>query len=630
MIAPSTTARRLLLLAALLLAAGCDRQQAASDPSPLTLPPNGQGVYTDGEGTARTVLRPIGILQYGDTADGQLTADAPQALYEFTASTEDVARLEIQLAGPGAVAIYGPRSRQGLWGAPLSHTQGGGGLTLQSDPLPQGGYYLIYLLGRPGDFSLALRCAGGPCDADACPSVDACDLFCPGGHRLDEAGCRQCACDTVACDGGEGSCPLGQICVDGACQAGPQCEAECPALVDPVCGDDGRTYRNPCTAACAEQRAPTPGPCEATRCGDDLPCPSGQRCQGGQCVPAECACGDEMEPVCSAEGNTWPNLCVMQCQGEPFDYRGPCVQRRCDPFAEADGCPSGSECFPATDVPGNLPRCLDDPQSDACVYACRARPEVQPCADTTQCPQDTVCYVGPEAEIGACVQRCQLREGPRACRGALGCADVPLSGEAEGVGACLLPCGVQGETATCFDPQICAPTASGHLFCQACQCDGAVDAPVCVDGVTYNNPCLARCAGHSDADLQAGACEGEPALCAACPTDMRPVCDDDTLYASACEARCDGATLVNAGACLGEPPPEMSCRRDEDCAPTGCDGLICAAASTDLCPDVSLEYRCFAGGGQCGCVEGRCSFERTARTDVCLRRLRERDAPDRR
>lgn len=85
-----------------------------------------------------------------------------------------------------------------------------------------------------------LRCAGGEVSRiGACcaeEEASSCALRCPSGFKTDLDGCDLCAC-----------------------REEPLCD--CRAVDNPVCGEDGRTYRNRCEARCAGQYAPDEGAC---------------------------------------------------------------------------------------------------------------------------------------------------------------------------------------------------------------------------------------------------------------------------------------------------------------------------------------------------------------------------------
>merc|ERR1712128_185977 len=76
----------------------------------------------------------------------------------------------------------------------------------------------------------------------------------------------------------------------------------CPAVFSPVCGADGQTYSNTCTAACGGSKVACEGEC---------PCTS-------------CSCIEIFAPVCGADGETYSNSCKAACAGSEVACQGDC------------------------------------------------------------------------------------------------------------------------------------------------------------------------------------------------------------------------------------------------------------------------------------------------------------------
>ncbi|MCC6623759.1 MAG: hypothetical protein IT385_21045 [Deltaproteobacteria bacterium] len=451
---------------------------------------------------------------------------------------------------PGSMLAmaYGPRDAFG--GLPHCRALSTGGkVTITA---AEAGEHLVLVGLEPGgdqaDYTITTTCKKG-CDAARCPTLaeqGCADARCDGELARDASGCLTCACDALALCGPDRAAGPGGTCLL------PACTCEGPA--DPVCGADGNTWPSACHALCAavpiardeacSVACPALSACEA-------PC-FGLRALGADgCPTCAClsefadnaescaACPEAAAPVCGSDGVSYRNRCAARCAGARVMLAGACPD---DDVARAwpSGC--AKDCaFGLRPVAGL-----------ASAFACECAP-----APTLACPSEgaPVCATvpGPVGETTV----------------ASACVAVALG--ASGDASVWGPCG-----ARCDEDVDCEGAASAPAACRtvdeggflagrclltetpACGCARIVD-PVCGrDLVTYDNACLAHCAGV--AVLHAGpCCEAAPACAGGDPmVDWRGCV---TACGEAPDGVCAPAEAIVAPACdaAGELVPGRAC-----------------------------------------------------------------------
>lgn len=164
-------------------------------------------------------------------------------------------------------------------------------------------------------------------------------------------------CAQTTCGGLLGlTCPAHLYCAyapEAQCGAGdqtgvcaPRPEA-CDQQYDPVCGCDGQTYGNACSAASEGVSVVHAGACgdgggSGKVCGGFLgePCPGGEFCdyaieaqcgngdQQGVCRVPPYGCPDVWDPVCGCDGNTYGNACDAAQASVSVLHEGECAPQR--------------------------------------------------------------------------------------------------------------------------------------------------------------------------------------------------------------------------------------------------------------------------------------------------------------
>jgi hypothetical protein len=201
------------------------------------------------------------------------------------------------------------------------------------------------------------------CGCDGMTYPNACQAARAGASVAHQGAC------TTACTS-NGDCAAGSFCQKpaGACAGTGVCAAQpqlCSDIFDPVCGCDGHTYPNACSASAAGVNVASSGQCAPTQtCGGiaGFPCPGGGKCVddpsdscdpanggadcGGICVcienvlcvlgshfdssPQVCACVPDQPATCG--GVTCPagQLCCNASCGICAPPGGVCIQIACD------------------------------------------------------------------------------------------------------------------------------------------------------------------------------------------------------------------------------------------------------------------------------------------------------------
>ncbi len=267
-----------------------------------------------------------GSLGMGDTITGRVSKQRSYHAYDFTwTGGPALVRLDLKSTAGRDLVLVAYRRVGNSWLLDMWNDDCGDGSLNSCIALPStaGQYRFVAttyeaLTGTPtiANYSFAITCKDGAC----------LDRSCGGITGL------QCGADEFCAYAPEAIC--GAADQLGTCSTMPEV---CTAQYDPVCGCDGQTYGNACTAASAGVSVSAPGEC-AVQCGARAgdTCQADQFCQfdriaicgqadgQGTCAPRPEVCAQVFAPVCGCDGNTYSNECAAGVAGSGVLHDGAC------------------------------------------------------------------------------------------------------------------------------------------------------------------------------------------------------------------------------------------------------------------------------------------------------------------